>query len=76
MITKSEAQAAVATFQNSLANRINLFLKNRASSGFVGGVFNYTPEDTGPQAQAARTELQAGGWTVVVDTVARTVTIS
>lgn len=76
MFLKSEATVVATQYVNTLRDRVNLFLRRRAQLGAVGGVFQYTPEDTGPKAQEVRTELLADGWTVVVDTVARTVTIS
>lgn len=76
MISKAEAQAAVDSYISTLRDRVNLFLQARARQGFVGGTFTYTAQDTGPKAQAVRTELLNLGWTVVVDTTTRTVTIS
>ena len=76
MLAKSEATIMATQFTDTLADRVELWLRNQARLGRVGGVFAYTPEDTGPKAQAVRTALEANGWTVVVDTVAKTVTIS
>lgn len=78
MLTKVEAQSLLQAFQDRFATRLNQYLINRAQSGFIGGTINYSNEDglTGPRAAAIRAELEAAGWTVVVDTVNKTVTIS
>ncbi len=76
MLSKTDATDLVVKFTNTLRDRVNAFLVARARQGYVGGVFRYTDQDTGPKAQAVKAELEAGGWTVVVDTGAKTVTIS
>lgn len=75
-ISRAEATATALAYVKTLSTRVEAYLRSRAQAGFVGGVFAYTAQDTGPQAQAAKTELEALGWTVVVDVVGQTVTIS
>lgn len=76
LMSKAEATALALQFQNTVRQRVASFLDSRARQGLVGGVFSYTSEDSVPVLQAVRTALEALGWTVVVDTGARTATIS
>lgn len=76
MITKTQAQATVVAFQNSILHRLNAFLTAQAKSGIVGGQFHYGTQEDNTKLQEARTILQAAGWTVVVDAPNRTATIS
>jgi hypothetical protein len=75
-MTKSEAQDVANSFVQTLRDRVDIFLRNQARAGIVGGQFVYTANDSGPRAIAVKTELEAGGWTVVVDAPNKTVTIS
>jgi hypothetical protein len=63
-------------FTDTLLERVSNFLRARARLGFIGGVFEYTTEDKGPKALAVKADLEASGWTVVIDAPNRRVTIS
>lgn len=75
-LTKSEAQAIAQTYVTSVAARVYKYLRDRAKSGFVGGVFTYTAQDNTNELLAVRNKLRDAGWTVVVDTNEMTATIS
>jgi phage tail sheath protein FI len=75
-MTKAEAQALIDAYAQSLRDRVDRFLRTQAQAGTLGGQFTYTAQDRGPVAQAVKTELEAGGWTVVIDVPNKVVTIS
>jgi phage tail sheath protein FI len=76
MMTKADAQALIDAFAQSLRDRVERFLREQARTGTLGGVFFYTAQDRGPTALLVKAELEAGGWTVVIDAPNKAVTIS
>jgi hypothetical protein len=80
MITKNSAEQIIAEAQASgVLVRIEAFLRRAAHRGELGCVLRY-PQDI-PVLDAAarllvRNTLEAAGWTVTIDNVAKTVTIT
>lgn len=75
MISKTEAIQLFNAFNNTFSARVEAQIRSAASSGLTSVTISY---GTVPNAIAAATgaELTAAGWTVAVDTTAKTVTIS
>lgn len=75
-LTKTAAQALASAYVAGEADRLNAFMTNLANSGVVGGTMSYPAFITDAQAQTVVVPLQTAGWTVVLDTIAKTVTVS
>lgn len=73
---KSEAAPIVQAFINRLPDRLEAALRAAAASGQTTLVFGYAPA-TDAEAQAFRTNtLVPQGWSVVVNTTDKTLTVS
>lgn len=75
MISKAEATNLFNAFNLGFSARVEAQIRAAAQSGNTSVVVNYGTV-TDAVANAVRTELIAAGWTVAVDTTAKTVTIS
>lgn len=76
MISKAEANALIIQYQTGLRDRIDSLLRSMASTGQLGATFTYTALDAPAKATPIKAELEALGWTVVIDAPNKTVTIS
>lgn len=76
ILLKTDAQVLATAFIQNEAQRLNQYLLNLAQSGIVGGVYTYPSIIPNAQANAAGAALTAAGWTVVVDTAAKTITVT
>jgi hypothetical protein len=56
--------------------RLERWLLAQAQSGVVGGQYNYSAWTKSADLLAAKAALEAAGWTVAVDNVAKIATIS
>lgn len=75
MITRAEAIILFNTYNNNFSRRVDAQLRAAASAGLTSAVIGYEFV-TNAVAAAVAAELIAGGWTVVNDSVGRTVTVS
>jgi hypothetical protein len=76
VLSKSEAQSLVTSYQTGLRDRIDSLLRSMASQGVVGCIFTYTSNDAPAKATPIKAELESLGWTVTIDAPNKTVTIA
>ncbi len=77
MLTKSQAQALITTFNSGFLQRLSATIDSNAAAGFLGvSTYPYPPTTPAQTVTNVTNYLQSLGWTVTVDGVNFTVTLS
>jgi len=76
MMSRTEAIARIATFSAQEVERLTQTVMGWTQQGQLGGVYTFSANAQVTDAQAARLAAQNAGWTAVIDSPNRTITLS